>query len=158
MAPGCATSTIRCMHLSRSCARLACAVRLTVPSLGVRATLPLIFRQGTQGTVSTENRSPGCGKRCQCGTRCCDSLEDVVIPADSNTVCRFSGERFLVKYHPHISCFSFIADPTSSRAVRGVDGDRAAHYSSLRPVARQSDRHDCREVLTIGQLARGRSY
>jgi len=59
----CATSTIRCVHLSRSCARLACAVRLTVPSLEVRATLPLIFREGTQGTVSTENRSPGCGKR-----------------------------------------------------------------------------------------------
>ena len=63
MGPGCATSTIRCMHLSRSCARLACAVRLTVPSLEVRAPLPLIFREGTQGTVSTENRSPGCGKR-----------------------------------------------------------------------------------------------
>jgi len=60
--PGCATSTIRCMPLSRSCARLACAVRLTVPSLEVRATLSLIFREGTQGTVSTENRSPGCGK------------------------------------------------------------------------------------------------
>ena len=66
MRPGCATSSIRCMHLSRSCARLACAVRLTVPSLEVRATLPLVFREGTQGTVSTENRSPGCGQQVSC--------------------------------------------------------------------------------------------
>ena len=66
-----------------------------------------------------------------------------MIPGEVNTVLRGSRKRFLVKWHPHVLHSSFIGDPTSNRANRGVDGDGPVHSSSLRPVALQSIRHPC---------------